>query len=240
MQKPDLDPAHLYEFDGLGTHWWCESLDGQFTPDITTAIDETVRQFVGRYSRFDEHSLLSQLNRDGHLHSPPHEMIRMLHFARDMFQTSGGVFNISVGGALNRLGYGNVARGAAVSSTFWDETVLEATRISIPAGISLDFGGFGKGWLVDALSDLLASRGIHQSIVNGGGDMMISSATPVELALEHPLDSARQIGTNRESTAHWRQALLSNGRGLAAVMHSIISLTRCGRVPHSLILSPRS
>lgn len=188
----------MYEFNALGTHWWCEDLSGNGIPDaLRHAIDDEVARFVRHYSRFDESSLLSQLNRDGVLKNPPVEMVAMMRYAREMFERTQGVFNISVGGALNTLGYGVAENGAPVRQSFWDGVIVGDRAIVIPTGVSLDFGGFGKGWLIDALAKLCEAHGVKAYCINGGGDLFVNSPTPVEFALEHPLDPTQKIGSTK-------------------------------------------
>ena len=189
--KPDM-----YEFDALGTRWWCEVINGAVDDALRLSIDDAVQQFVADYSRFDENSLLSQLCRDGYLNHPPAEMVAMLEFAREVFDTTDGVFNISVGGVLERAGYGHGV-GGETNNALWSETVISDNIIRVPKGARLDFGGFGKGWLIDKLADLFRQHGVEQFIINGGGDLFVQSNTPVELSLEHPLDATKQIGTTQ-------------------------------------------
>ena len=192
----------MYEFDALGTRWWCEVINGAVDDALRLIIDNTVRQFVADYSRFDEQSLLSQLCRDGYLNHPPAEMVAMLEFAREMFDTTDGVFNISVGGVLERAGYGHGV-GGETNNALWSEIAISDDIIRVPKGSRLDFGGFGKGWLIDKLAHLFRQHGVEQFIINGGGDLFVQSNTPVELSLEHPLDATKQIGT----TQMWRGGL---------------------------------
>ena len=192
----------VYEFDALGTRWWCEAISGTVDDTLRLAIDDAVQQFVADYSRFDEQSLLSQLCRDGYLNHPPAEMVAMLEFAREVFDVTDGVFNISVGGVLERAGYGH-GTGGETNNALWSEVSVSDDIIRAPKGARLDFGGFGKGWLIDKLAALFRQHGVEQFIINGGGDLFVQSNTPVELSLEHPLDATKQIGT----TQMWRGGL---------------------------------
>ena len=72
----------------------------------------------------------------------------------------------------------------------WDEHTVIA-----PQGRMLDFGGFGKGWLIDEYVKILRDHGATQFIVNGGGDLYVQSETPVEFALEDPYDATKMIGS---------------------------------------------
>ena len=176
-----------YEFDAIGSRFWLERLDGGvFTTEIRQAIDDYVALFDLRYSRFRDDSLVSGLFDTGVIVAPPQEMLRMLDYAREMYAASDGVFDLTVAGALSKLGYGSHRHDADIRTNLWDILEYSPEEIRCPKGIMLDFGGFGKGWLIDEISRILRDHGASQYIVNGGGDLFVQSDTPIEFALEDP------------------------------------------------------
>lgn len=176
-----------YEFDAIGSRFWLVRLDGGvFSAELKTAIDEYVALFDLRYSRFRDDSLVSQLFHTGAIADPPEEMLRMLDFAKDMHALSQGVFDLTVAGALSKLGYGSREHDGDIRTDLWDILSYSPEEIRCPAGIMLDFGGFGKGWLIDELARIMCDHGATQYIVNGGGDLCVQSDTPIEFALEDP------------------------------------------------------
>lgn len=186
-----------YEFDSIGTHWWLEILDdsASFTPELIATLAATAEQFDQRYSRFRDDSLVSELFRTGRLSHPPAEMIRMLNFAREMHEVSHGAFDITVGNDLHRMGYGQRSVARDIDTTkFWEEVAITPVEIILPSKIMLDFGGFGKGWLIDMFVRELKLADVHAFIVNGGGDLYVQSDKPIRLGLEDPLDATRSIG----------------------------------------------
>lgn len=191
MPKPKI------EFEGIGTHWWIEILDDDDHQDIKKAIINTVEQFNQDYSRFLPDSYIGKLNSEKVLHRPPRELIDMLLFAKDMYVVSEGAFNISVGGELAHRGYGKGSKQAGIDRDLWDHVTMGDDIITIPDTVDVDLGGFGKGWLIDMLADLLKKSGHPYFVINGGGDILVSSLTPIELALEHPTNTTKMIGTTR-------------------------------------------
>lgn len=177
----------IYEFDAIGSRFWLERLDGgQFTSELRSAIDDYVTLFDLRYSRFRDDSLVSQLFDTGLISEPPEEMLRMLDFAKEMYDASDGVFDLTVAGALSKLGYGSRKHSASIRSDLWDILEYSPEEIRCSKGIMLDFGGFGKGWLIDEIARIMREHGATQFIVNGGGDLFVQSDTPIEFALEDP------------------------------------------------------
>lgn len=188
--------SNTYEFEAIGTHWWLELLDGsQFNDSLCQRLDATTAQFEQRYSRFRDDSLVSELYRTGRLSHPPAEMLRMLEFAKEMYEVSGGAFDITVGNVLHMMGYGKRSIARKVdTSKFWQQIIMTPAEIRYPDGVMLDFGGFGKGWLIDQLVRDLKLAGRKEFIVNGGGDLYVQASEPIRFALENPLDNDKSIG----------------------------------------------
>ena len=183
-------------FNGLGTIWIVELIDSvHFPTKLKNSILSEVQKFDNDYSRFKPSSYIGKLNIHKSILDPPEELIDMFSFAHKMFKVSQGVFNISVGGTLQRLRYGDTKTSRDVNLHFWDKVIYDNRSITIPIESAVDFGGFGKGWLLDKLAMLLENAGYLHYIINGGGDIVLSSDKPVELGLEHPYDSKKIIGT---------------------------------------------
>ncbi len=185
----------LYEFESIGTHWWCEILsDDEFTPELIAELTYIREEFDQRYSRFRDDSLVSELYYTGVLEQPPKELIEMLTFAQQMYIDSDGAFTLAVGPRLHALGYGKRAYGGDIDQNIWDRIAYNAQRVTLPKGTMLDFGGHGKGWLIDLFVRCMRRHHIDQFIINGGGDLYVQSQQPVDIALEHPTDSTLMIG----------------------------------------------
>ncbi|MGB4967311.1 MAG: FAD:protein FMN transferase [Candidatus Saccharimonadales bacterium] len=190
-------PSSIYEFDALGTRWSLELLEGSWSTSAKNHILAQVTTFEDMYTRFRDSSLIGQLNLRKKLVSPPQELLDMFVFAEKMHVASQGAFNISVGGALDGLGYGDRSRAAAVKRNFWNEVKYNRDEILIPGEATVDLGGFGKGWLIDRLGVLLERLGHSHYLINGGGDILVAATKPIELGLEHPLTANNIIGTTK-------------------------------------------
>jgi len=187
-----------HEFDAIGTHWALEILSEQeFTQALIDELHATADRFDQRYSRFRDDSLVAQLARTGTLLDPPEELILMMDFAKDMYGVSQGAFNIGVGATLHRLGYGKREHGHSVRKNIWDEITYSSAKITVPKGEMLDFGGFGKGWLIELFMTIMQGAGVTEFIVNGGGDLYCQSREPIEFKLEDPYDASVQFGQTR-------------------------------------------
>lgn len=186
--------ANTYEFEAIGTHWWLERLDGgEFDDSIKETLGTYTAEFDQRYSRFRDDSLVTRLAQDGVLRRAPAEMIEMLNFASKLYDDTQGVFSPLVGNALQNLGYGKLANATGLTS---EKSGLSWTKrtVNVKTGTILDFGGFGKGWLIDEYAKILRKHGVKEFIVNGGGDLYVEASEPIVFALEHPYDPSLKIG----------------------------------------------
>lgn len=220
------------KFSALGTEWHI------LTP---YALKEThkkqllalVYDFQSKYSRFNPDSLLSKLNMNKKLHHPPIEMLAMFRFALDMYDCSDGLFNISVGAKLEQAGYGKISDlSARVSSDLRNDIILSPERIEIAPHVRLDFGGFGKGWLVDQLHDFLMQQGYPDHVVNGGGDIRVGRRSEI-IYVENPLSAGESIGSVQlqnegfaASSAFKRQWRTKTGEVKQHIMNPLGALER--------------
>ena len=188
--------ANVFSFDSIGTTFWIERLDGkEFGPGLQRTITEYAQNFDDTYSRFKDASLIGQLAQTGVLKHPTSELRAMLDYSRRMYEVSDGAFNITVGATLHRLGYGRRVHGGDVLVDPWGAVQWSSKKVSVPQGLMLDFGGFGKGWLIDKIGVLLRHNGVTRFIVNGGGDIFVQNSEPIEFALEDPKKPGRTLQT---------------------------------------------
>ena len=194
MQKPST----AFEFDAIGTHWWIETLKGSALSDaVIVEIRAITEEFDRHYSRFRDDSLITNLARSGTITHPPAEMIAMLDFAKEMYHASDGAFNISIGGALHKLGYGSRSLAGDSIQNPWQVIRYNKNLVTAPVGTVLDFGGFGKWWLIDIYAGILKKHSVAQFIINGGGDIYVDSDSPIEFALEDPRSNKHKLGQTR-------------------------------------------
>jgi FAD:protein FMN transferase len=176
--------------EATGTIW---NIEYACDKSLDSTIKRCLGEFEKNYSRFLSASLLSRLNTNKYFDNPTEEFRAMLAYAKKMYTSTNGVFNISVGGELVAKGYGAPAKDEIIN----DMNLLDIgdERVSIPSNMYLDFGGFGKGWLIDKIGTLLSEKGCKKYVINGGGDILVGSDDDEEtLALEHPNDPSLYIG----------------------------------------------
>lgn len=129
-------------------------------------------------------SVAAQLERDGYgAVTTPHAVISD-DLTRDVnVRLSGNVTSDSLPHQSALQGTKSPPVALANSSDSGNPKLLPVIKLS--PSTTLDFGGFGKGWLVDEVAKIVRSHGINNFIVNGGGDILVGDEVQ-EIAIEHP------------------------------------------------------
>lgn len=193
MQPPNQS---VFEFDTIGSRFWVEDLTGRPLPyTVQEQVLAYVNGFDTAYSRFKPDSLVSQLATNGVLAGPPQELLDMLTLGKQLYEATHGVFNLTVGAALSELGYGSKHTGDQLLPNPWEVIQWNEKEVTVPKGLVLDFGGLGKGWLIDKIAEMLRQNGVERFIVNGGGDLYVQNTHPIEFALEDPLLDRKVLQT---------------------------------------------
>lgn len=158
-------------FEALGTKWII-IIDSKINNTIENKIIETCVKFEKEYSRFNPNSLLSRYNKNNKI-KLTQEFSKLINFGEILKKESDGFFNPNLGDKLSELGYGAGTQG-------------------------LDFGGYGKGWLIDKIAKYLIQNNCHFFLINAGGDIFATKKnnnSPWNVALEHPKKSEVLIGS---------------------------------------------
>ena len=140
-------------------------------------------------------STLSSLNtafsKESNTEAPP-EVTAMLKEAAELSTQSGGLFNPAIGGLVKLWGF-QADEFKAVLPDDKEITKLVAAKPqmsdlvfslpSSPAGktewvssrnpaVQLDLGGYAKGYALDRAAGMLKQQGIHNALINIGGNVM--------------------------------------------------------------------
>ncbi|MAZ30183.1 hypothetical protein CL655_02770 [bacterium] len=194
---------NLQPIEALGTVWHIELFEEVSDPTaLRRSMVDWLEEYESRYSRFRSESWLSQLNRTGVFSSPDEQFVDLLTQALHYYQSTEGVFNIAIGEQLTKSGYDANYTFTATAELppippLPEILEVSAEKISLQSG-SLDLGGIGKGYAIDALAAFLREEhNLQYFLINGGGDMYVTSDkdTPVTILLAHPDDRSLAIGT---------------------------------------------
>jgi thiamine biosynthesis lipoprotein len=180
------------------------------------------------FSRYRDDNIVHAINHaGGRPVRVDEETARLLDFAAQCHELSGGLFDIT-SGTLRRVwkfdGSDRLPDPAAITEVLklvgWHKVRWQTPEFSMPAGMEIDFGGIGKEYAVDRAAQLGADASGAPLLVNFGGDIYatgprtdgsawtvaIESAAPGALA---PRIELRRGGVTTSGDA--RRYLLKDG-----------------------------
>jgi len=159
-----------HEFRATGTTWWLRS-DGA-PPSLMALVEQLVREYEARLSRFLPDSALSRLNRERRVDDDI--LAAVVASAESVRTLTHGAFDARAGAAVVAAGYDRPFEEIEEAATPVADTRRPAVLLLGPAVLllgrgQLDLGGIAKGWIVDRAAELLAEAG--RCVVDGGGDI---------------------------------------------------------------------
>ncbi len=144
-----------------------------------------------RWSRFLEHSEVSELNRAmGQPIPVSDETLRLISVAVEAWHRTSGAFDPSVYEALVGLGYDRTfskilpvaLSPAQLPSPGCAGIEIDAERslVRLPLGVRFDAGGIGKGLAADIVAGEVMAAGADGVLINVGGDLRTLGEGPHE------------------------------------------------------------
>lgn len=143
---------------------------------------EEMQRLIGVFSRFERASAVSQLNDGGRLDGAPHEVCRVVSRSLDLHRVSSGAFDITVEPVVNL--FRESLTGDAPSEPTSGEIaelleLVDCGSIEIAggrigfrkSGMGITLDGIAKGYIVDAMADVLRKHRISNYLINAGGDI---------------------------------------------------------------------
>lgn len=190
------------ETHGIGTTWWIDIFDQNVENALEQCINQHIKLFQDRYSRFQAESFISQLNTRKVLTDFPDELYAMLSYCQTISQLTDYRFNVCSGVIQHVHGYDaeySLSEKEMIEPAILRNGIVQLSkdRIEISEDVMIDLGGIGKGWLIDTLKLMFESHGIKYFAINGGGDIYATSnhGDPIRFYLENPFNTEEYIGT---------------------------------------------
>jgi thiamine biosynthesis lipoprotein len=187
----------MIEFEGIGTHWWIE-LDQSKHVEVEPLVLHAVSQFESRYSRFRSDSFISRLNKEKKLVIDSAELYEILAFGISMYEKTQGYFSPLVGTYLNQFGYDDHYSFEEKNGIEEEPQIIQfdSNTLILSETAYFDIGGYGKGWLIDSISQVLVLHGVDRFVINAGGDIICKGYFdyPQTFYLEHPSLNKTHIG----------------------------------------------
>lgn len=227
-------PLRRLVFRALGTN--CEVR--YVAPDLGAAVQfehdlrAWVERFEARYSRFRPTSLISRINAAaGSWVTIDGEMDEMLDICASLHAISGGILDATAGPLLQLWDYRKPppqlptpACVAAVRELVgWPRVERSPGRVRLRPGMSLDLGGWGKEWAVDAVAQLARRAGVRDALIDFGHDIRTLGTPPGRPAWHIGLENPAVPGQHNGSIA------VSSGKGVASSGDYLRQFTFAGR-----------
>jgi thiamine biosynthesis lipoprotein len=180
----------------------CEVLvDTDDPAEAGTALriaEDEARRIEEKFSRYRAGNIVHRINHaEGSPVSVDEETAQLLNYAASCYEMSDGMFDIT-SGVLRRAwtfdGGTHVPSSSVLRSILkhvgWDKVRWDGTSFSMPAGMEIDLGGFGKEYAVDRAAALVVAEVPRSILVNFGGDLVATAARrgerPWSVGIEDP------------------------------------------------------
>ncbi len=146
-----------------------------------------VTRIEKKYSRYLEDSVASAINASAGKpggFSPDEETAGLLDYAATAWEQSDGVFDIT-SGVLREVWDFRSGRLPAqrdvtrvLERVGWQRIDWQRPVLRMPAGMQIDFGGYGKEYAADRAAEVCLQQGITSGLVDLGGDVRIVGPAP--------------------------------------------------------------
>ncbi|MCU1517591.1 MAG: hypothetical protein JWQ75_2312 [Pseudarthrobacter sp.] len=188
-----------FRFDGIGTRWEI-STPRPLEAGVRARLLAVVERYDGDWSRFRPDSTVGAMARKPGRYTLPDEAAALGRLYRSLYDITSGAMTPLIGGSLERLGYDAsyslTPAGFPVPAPRWEDALdWDGRELTTAVPLVLDIGAAGKGQLVDLLADELRSCGRESFVVDASGDLLHRGPEPVTVALEHPYDTTKAVGT---------------------------------------------
>lgn len=196
--------ASTFEFEAIGTDWTINILQDTEKArhaELLNLIAARIELFDVAYSRFRADSLVTTMAQYAGTYALPDDAEPLFRLYKNMHQITEGLVTPLIGQLMVDAGYDatySFVPHELHEPPAWAETMefVGPHTLIMKEPTLLDFGAFGKGYLVDIIGDLLTEEGIQSFCINAGGDILHRSATHelIRIGLEDPRDTTKVIG----------------------------------------------
>ena len=185
-----------------------EAADGSAAQALAQCATDEVRRIEAKYSRYQVGSVVSCINAQAGREwmTCDFETLALLDFADTLYDTSGGLFDITSGVLRHAWNFRQAqlptpeTLQGLCQLVDWRSVQRVGRCVRLPkVGMELDFGGFGKEYAADRAAAVLLGQGVTHGYVNLGGDIRVLGPQPQGLpwviGIQHPRDSNRLIAS---------------------------------------------
>ena len=230
----------------------------QYEGSLKTEIDEQLKLFDGSLSMFNDTSTISRINQNMDI-VPDTFFLHVYRRAMEISEETGGAFDITVAPLVNAWGFG-FKEGIFPDSLQVDSLLqlIGYQKVSLNSQgkvekqdprMTLDCSAIAKGYAVDVIAQLLASKGIENYMVDIGGEVDVKGHNPNgelwRIGINRPTDDSLSVNQDLQTvlsltdvgiatSGNYRNYYYRDGKKYAhtieprtgyPVQHSILSAT---------------
>ena len=184
----------------------------QYDTDLKKEIEAKMQEVDNALSMFNENSIISRINSNRDM--KPNEMfLEVFRQAQEISDDTHGSFDITVGPLVNAWGFGfkneQLPDKHAVDSLMamigYKKVRYDGQRIvKSDKRITLDCSAIAKGYGVDVVAKLLASKGINNFLVEIGGEIVTRGISekrlPWKIGVTKPTNDPLNEGQELQTT----------------------------------------
>ncbi|NNJ95541.1 MAG: FAD:protein FMN transferase [Gammaproteobacteria bacterium] len=160
------------------------------TPDkaeaerVINAVAAEAWRIEQKFSRYRDDNITFQINHaDGDVIEVDDETARLLDFANQLYQISGGMFDVT-SGVLRKAWHFDQSDNIPAQQQIdvllpiigWDKVGWDKPKLKLAANMEIDLGGIGKEYAVDRCALLARELSDASILINFGGDLTITQA----------------------------------------------------------------
>ncbi len=191
-----------HSFEAIGTHWQIDisSKSADNTVGLFEDIMRRVELFDHTYSRFRSDSLVAQMAAHAGRYVLPTDAKPMMDLYEKLYRVTDGLFTPLIGGVLSDAGYDatySLQPKILHQPPVWNDIfAYDFPILTLAQPALLDFGGVGKGYLIDIIGGIIQDKGIPSYTIDAGGDIFHfdSAGKLLQVGLEHPINKKQVIG----------------------------------------------
>ncbi|WP_298067972.1 FAD:protein FMN transferase [uncultured Mailhella sp.] len=214
---------------------------------------ERMAELEGVLTRFDSASPLGELNRAGSLRDAPPALMTVMRAAARMHSLTAGAFDPTILPLLERLEEQPAGLTAREFAEYREHMGMDRVTLGekglhcARSGMKLSLDGIAKGYIADEGARLLHEEGVHNFLINAGGDLVASGGkdgTPWRVAVENPekyrgrtaFPAVLNLSGQALATSGGYENVLGKGQGLNHILNPATGV--CSTLPSASVLAP--
>ena len=194
-------------FEAIGTTWNI-GFPTETKPELQKSVIEKIKEriaiFDKHYSRFRDDSLVSSIATKAGTYTMPDDADKMMNLYKEMYIATNGLMTPLIGSVLVDTGYDShyslKPKNVILKAPRWEDVIeYDHPKLVMKSPALLDFGGIGKGYLIDIVSEILTQNGIVDHVVDAGGDITFKTYSKdtkddLRVGLENPTNQKQAVG----------------------------------------------